>query len=356
MDARLFAPGAPGRLVPTKTRKGADTAFIPDPLPEAWEMPARTRELLARAHQAIAELRGAGEGLRAPQLAVALLQLREAIRSSASERSAAATAALLRFERAREGRKAWRDAFRYRRVLRNALASGLRVRALIQEIHAGLFEGRPRKSVFPGRLRRGFIQMGDSAHYVPPPYAYVVPCLAALERTLARPARIDPLALAFMVHYQFVSIHPFADGNGRVGRILLAQMLNRALMPRHALLYAGGFLVAQRREYTSRLFRVNTHGDWAPWIDFCLEGSAEAARTALQVLAASERLAARCPAPLLERLARPAFSRAELEAWCARRGLRPPALAAALKAREITVRGKVNADFWVEEALEIALS
>lgn len=356
MDARLFAPSAPGRLVATRTRKGADSAFIPDPLPADWEMPERTRALLARAHEAIDELRRAGEGLRAPQLAVALLQLREAIRSSASDRSVAASAALLRFERVREGRRAWRDAFRYRRVLERALASKAKARELIQEIHAGLFEGRPRKSVFPGRLRRGFIQMGEVAKYVPPPYAYVVPCLTALERTLARPSRIDPLVLAFMVHYQFVSIHPFADGNGRVGRILLGAMLNRALMPKHALLYASVFLAEQKGEYTSRLFRVNTHGDWTPWIDFCLQGSARAAQQALRLAAAAERLAALCPAELLELVARPAFSRAELEAWCARRELRPETVVRALKTREITVLGKVNADFWVEEALQIALA
>ena len=355
MDPRLFAPSAPGRLVPTRTRKGADTAFIPDPLPVEWEMPERTRALLARAHEAIERLRRAGEALRAPQLAIALLQLREAIRSSASDRSAEATARLLRFEPPPAGRKAWRDAFRYRRVLHKALSSSLRVRELIQEVHAGLFEGRPRKSVFPGRLRRNFIQMGEGAKYVPPPHAYVVPCLAALERTLARPSRIDALVLPFMAHYQFVSIHPFADGNGRVGRILLAAMLNRALMPRHPLLYASVFLAEQKHEYTSRMFRVNTHGDWTPWIDFCLAGSAQAAQQALRVLAQSERLAARCPAPLAELLARPAFSRAELEAWCAQRNLQPQALAASLKAREISLRGKVNAGFWVEEALQTAL-
>src|SRR6185503_7299101 len=128
-------------------------------------------------------------------------------------------------------------------------------------IHAGLFEGRPRRSVFPGRLRRGPIQMGDHAHYVPPPYEWVVPCLAALERDVSREARagaIDPLVFAFMVHYQFVTIHPFADGNGRVGRILLAAMLNRAPGAGAPLLYVGPYLVRRKRQYTARLFRVNT--------------------------------------------------------------------------------------------------
>lgn len=332
MDAKEFAPSAPGRLVPALNKqRRPDTGFIPDPLPRRWEMPPQTRALLAQAREAGARLAHAGERFSAPQLAAAFLQLREAIRSSASNRPAGVTSKLLRFEATGgehgEPVKAWRAAFHYRRVLRaahEALAGGapLALRALVQEIHAGLFEGRPRRGVFPGRLRRGPIQMGDVAHYVPPPYAWVVPCLSVLERDLARASEIDPLVRAFMTHYQFVSIHPFADGNGRVGRILLALMIDRATRGPEPLLYLSPFLAQHKRRYVGSLFRVNTHGEWQVWIDFCLKATIAEAAAAVKTLAALEALRkkTRSGALLDALIATPAFSEPQFAALCARLG------------------------------------
>jgi len=339
VDAKLFAPTAPGRLVPALNRyRRPDTGFIPDPLPRAWQPPPQTRALMAEARAALERLRLAGEGARSPRLVSEFLQLREAICSSVSDRGAEATAALLAFAPPaggahRDPLKAWRNAYRYRAVLcaghaavpPAGPASGARppaLRALIQQIHAGLFEGRPRRSVFPGRLRRGPIQMGDSARYVPPPHEWVVPCLAALERGLARPGGIDPLVRAFMTHYQFVTIHPFADGNGRVARILLALMLNNALGARAPLLYVSPFLVRHKGQYTARQFRVNTHGEWPVWIDFCLKAVIAEAGDAARRIALFGRLRDKYGADALldELLATPAFSAPQFAGLCARHG------------------------------------
>jgi Fic family protein len=343
VDAKQFAPNAPGRLVPALNRnRHRDTGFIPDPLPLDWEPPPQTRALMAAASAALEQLQRAGERARAPQLASAFLQLREAACSSVSSRGAQATAALLAFAPPAAGAyrdplKAWRNAYRYRAVLRagQAALEGARppaLRALIGQIHAGLFEGQPRRSVFPGRLRRGPIQMGDRAHYVPPPYEWVVPCLAALERGLARHSEIDPLVRAFMTHYQFVTIHPFADGNGRVGRILLALMLNRALgaPPQPPLLYVSPFLARHKGEYTGRLFRVNTHGEWPVWIDFCFNAVIAEARDAARRVALFDRLREQLRARLRvkpgggalldELLVAPAFSEPQFAGLCARHG------------------------------------
>jgi hypothetical protein len=220
------------------------------------------------------------------------------------------------------------------------------LRALILQIHAGLFEGRPRRSVFPGRLRRGPIQMGDSARYVPPPYEWVVPCLAALERDLARrmleparvgvePARagaaIDPLLYAFMTHYQMASIHPFADGNGRVARILLALMLNRAIgAAQPPLLYVSAFFARHKGQYTARQYRVNTHGEWPVWLDFCLKAviaeAGDGARRIAWLDKMRSQLLVRLGDPsggdalLDELLLEPAFSEPQFASLCRRRG------------------------------------
>jgi len=336
MDPKLFSPQAPGRLVPAlnKYRK-PDTGFIPDPLPRAWTPPAATRALLEKAHASIGALRQAGARSPTPRLASDFLQLREAIRSSASDRTLEETRRLLSFETPRSDKtsalKAWRDAFNYRRVLASghaAVEAGgvLPLRALVQRLHASLFQGRPLRSVFPGRLRRGPIQMGDLAHYVPPPYAWVVPCLTQLERDLARRTTIDPLVLAFMTHYQLTSIHPFADGNGRMARMLLALMLNRAAGVSPPLLYPGAFIAEHKRAYAAAQFRVNTHGEWPVWIDFCVRGVIAERGEAARLVAALDALRkkTRSGALLDALLVMPAFSAPQFNALCARLGRDDP--------------------------------
>lgn len=194
MDGRQwYTATAPGRLVPTVARRGRVLGFIPDPLPPTLDLPAPTRALLARAHAAVEDLRRRSERITRSDLMVDVLRLREAIHSSASRRNAEVAGRLLCFEKMhdrvrRDPVAAWRNALNYRRTLTLAarlIGRRVPLRAAIQEIHARLFAGQPRRQVFPGRLRRGPIQMGDGARYVPPPYAHVVPCLAALERWLA---------------------------------------------------------------------------------------------------------------------------------------------------------------------------
>ena len=336
MDPKVFSPHAPGRLVPAlnKHRK-PDTGFIPDPLPSAWTPPPATRALLEKAHAAIGALRQAGARSSAPRLASEFLQLREAIRSSASDRTLEETRQLLSFEISGSGKtgplKAWREALAYRRVLASGHASiegggALPLRALVQRLHASLFQGRPRRGVYPGRLRRGPIQMGDIAHYVPPPYAWVVPCLTRLERDLARRSAIDPLVLAFMTHYQFTSIHPFADGNGRMARMLLALMANRAGGLSPPLLYLGAFIAAHKRPYAAAQFRVNTHGEWPVWVDFCLRGVIAECAEAARIVAALEALRNKYRSGTLldALLVAPAFSAPQFAALCARLGRDDP--------------------------------
>ena len=291
MPKRLpYSSSKPGRLVPTVTLRGRNIGFIPDPLPEVMPLTGPAHKLARLARQSAAELHRSIEAGSSVAAAVDFLRLREAVRSSVSDRSVDDTIELLSFQSKdkdahRAGQAAWNEALLYRRTLRAGeqllqATAGLPLRELIQLLHHQLFRNRPRKKSFAGRLRRGPIQMGDGDHYVPPPYRYVVPLLHALERQLNRPTEIDPIVRAFMLHYQFESIHPFTDGNGRVGRILLALTLNRWLGQHHPVLYVSPALCNRKAEYTSSMFRVNTHGNWAPWISFGLNSAIAQARDA----------------------------------------------------------------------------
>ena len=299
----LYTPNKPGRLVPTITRRGRNIGFIPDPLPLALELPADIPAALVAVRDAAAHLDRAIAAMPLPPDAVAFLRLREAIRSSAADRNLSATFKLLTFQlddgNDRKGNAAWNNAFTYRRALYLGEelcreSSPLPLCNLIQRLHQGLFGHRPRRLYFAGRFRRGPIQMGAGERYVPPPYEHVVPLLKTLERQINRPADIDPLIRCFMVKYQIESIHPFADGNGRIGRIVLALMLNRALGLAYPALDLSAAFCNHRERYTASMFRVNTHGDWLPWIRFCLNASVAQSRDAALRLRALKSWKERC--------------------------------------------------------------
>jgi len=138
---------------------------------------------------------------------------------------------------------------------------------------------------FPGEFRRIQVQIGSHGKYIPPPPAELSKLLGNLERYINDPGEIyDPLVNCFLVHYQFEAIHPFADGNGRIGRVLLALMIYKSLG--HALpwLYLSEFFERYRREYTDAMYRISTHGDWESWVELCLNG----------VLTQSQETVARC--------------------------------------------------------------
>lgn len=306
----VYSPRMPGRLVPTTTLRGRNMGFIPDPLPESFPLPEPLRRLSVMAHKSVQALDALVAACAHPGAAVEFLRLRDAIRSCASDRAVPGTLALLAFgsgdkEALVAGKGAWKEALRYRQALvagarMLAAGEGVPVRALIQEIHQRLFSHRPRKKAFAGRLRRGPIQMGEGIRYVPPPYRHVVPLLHGLERQLCRPSDIDPVARAFMVHYQFESIHPFTDGNGRVGRILLALTLNHWLQTAHPVVCVSPALCNHKAGYTGSMFRVNTHGDWTPWLSFGMNAVTAQARDAAlrlkQVAAWQQRCGAGIPA------------------------------------------------------------
>jgi Fic family protein len=131
----------------------------------------------------------------------------------------------------------------------------------------------------PGAFRTTQVYVGADRRFVPPPPQHVQPCLDALQSYLAaQDPGIDPLLRCYLVHYQFEAIHPFLDGNGRVGRLLLAVMTKHSCELNKSWLYMSAFFDHHKDEYIDRLFRVSSHGDWEGWLEFCLIGTAEQAK------------------------------------------------------------------------------
>jgi len=160
---------------------------------------------------------------------------------------------------------------------------------LVREVHARLMKGVRGDYATPGEFRRSqnWIGLPDStpatATYVPPPPEQLMEALSEWERFLHVRDRIPDLVQCALMHKQFEAIHPFLDGNGRVGRLLITLFLIERGRLSQPLLYLSAFLEAHRQEYYDRLQRVRTDADWIGWLRFFLTGVAETAREGVRL-------------------------------------------------------------------------
>lgn len=283
-----FADAFPGELVQIEE---GDHAFLPEPLPPIWEFPADLWPLLAEAKQQIGILEGLGRNLPNPTILLRPLEDREALRSSELEGTYATPQELLLFEL--EPRDAtseedpandWQEVFNYRKALHAGTQGSWPLSlALLRELHKLLLTGVRGRDRDPGQFRSRQVYLGYDNRFIPPPPYRVTECLEALEPFLREsPATYDAIVHCFLVHYQFETIHPFLDGNGRVGRLLLTVMLQRFCCLTKPWLYMSAYYDNNREEYFQRLFRVSSHGEWAAWIEFCLRGVAHQANDAVK--------------------------------------------------------------------------
>ncbi len=298
MDASRFTDGKTGELVRISTPEGPDWAFVPQPLPPAWRFPESLWPLLAQAREQLARLDEKGRTVANPTLLLQPLQKREALRSSSLEGTYATAKELLLFElnpreasSSSDPANAWREVFNYDQALRLGLQAltaeapaGLPLsHRLIRNMHAVLLAGVRGRDKGAGEFRRRQVHVGSDKRYVPPPPEVVPRCMDDLEKFLhSGHGGLDPLVVSYLVHYQFEAIHPFLDGNGRVGRALLALTTFRWGGYAQPWLYMSAYFERYKDEYVDNLFRVSTHGDWGRWVEFCLRGTAEQCRDALQ--------------------------------------------------------------------------
>jgi Fic family protein len=158
---------------------------------------------------------------------------------------------------------------------------------LLREMHSALMAQGRGSEKQPGEFRRSQNWIGGTrpgnAHFVPPPPEEVENCMAALERFLHDDNIGLPVLLkAALAHVQFETIHPFLDGNGRVGRLLIALLLHHGGLLSQPLLYLSLYFKEHRSAYYELLDRVRQQGDWEAWVDFFLEGVEQTAQSAVQ--------------------------------------------------------------------------
>jgi Fic family protein len=285
-------------------------AFVPDPMPTTLSLDAPTQRLLSEADYALGRLAGAAGRVVNPYLIGQPLLRREAILSSWIEGTHTTPEQLVLLElgispQAPDGP----EAADTREVLNYVQAMELGLRRLdeiplslrlVRELHAELLDGVRGERDRPGHFRdvqNDISAAGTSilqARYVPPPVPEMKATLERWEQDLHRGAEHLPLIVHLALsHYQFEAIHPFRDGNGRVGRLLIPLTLCAQGGLEQPLLYMSAYFETHRREYVDRLLRVSTHGDWLGWVSFFVRGVVECASDGLvlaeQLVALRER-------------------------------------------------------------------
>ncbi|KAF0243605.1 MAG: filamentation induced by cAMP protein [Planctomycetota bacterium] len=289
MNPSDFAPSSPGRLVSVGPPDVAYHAFVPAPLPPAFDWSPRLIAEMSLADRALGELAGLGRTLPNPHLLIGPFTRREALLTSRIEGSEASMSDLVLFEANPTSERDVRDAREVSNYIR-ALEHGLsRLKSLplslrlLREIHAILLQGVRGGNLTPGEFRTSQNWIGPAgsnlrtATFVPPPVDELLPALDAFEKFLHAPAEIPLLARLALLHYQFETIHPFLDGNGRVGRLLVTLVLcGESVLP-GPLLYISAPIERRREEYYARLIGVTRRGEWTAWIEFFLQVGREAA-------------------------------------------------------------------------------
>jgi Fic family protein len=282
MDMNLFDPKLmTGKLLPLNNGD-LKYAFLPDPLPPKWSWPASLWKPLIEARKSLSSLDGTGKHLPNPEILLQPLQSREAQLSSQLEGIFTDPQQQVLFEAdpqyptsKNDPNNAYQEVYNYRRALRlkldNQTDLPLSLR-LVRELHQVLMWGVRGSDQRPGEFREIQNQIGFPARFVPPPPTELRSALDALEKYLHADSEFDPLVRAFLTHYQFEAIHPFRDGNGRVGRLLLSLAIAEWCELSGQWLYMSPFFEKRKKEYMELLFNVSAQGSWEAWLKFCLEG------------------------------------------------------------------------------------
>lgn len=293
MNQNDFTGQASGRLVQSPH---GFLAFVPHPLPPPLALDMGLAVALSKADAALSELSGLGSQLANPHLLIAPYSRREAVLSSRIEGTKASLSDLLIDEiedgHARpENRDDIEEVRNYVRALEHGMQRmpelPLSLR-LIREIHGRLMSGVRGDKATPGEFRRSQNWIGPAgstpatAAFVPPPVDEMMECLGEWEKFLHLRDAIPDLIQCAMMHVQFETIHPFLDGNGRIGRLLVTFFLMERARLTQPLLYLSAFIDAHKSDYYNLLQRVRTHGDWDAWIRYFLQGVTETATAAGQ--------------------------------------------------------------------------
>lgn len=299
MNIKRLKSHASGRLVGTWYEDKPCLAFAPHPLPPNISLDDKDLFLATSdAHGALGELGGLGRTIPNPQLLIRPFVRREAVLSSRIEGTQTGMEDLYAYEAGQlhlPGLGTAPPVADVHEVVNyiSALEYGLveqEKRAidldLIKDIHRLLMKGVRGERARPGQFRISQNWIGGtnikSATFVPPPVSEMNEALNALEKYINSTHELPPLVRLALIHYQFEAIHPFVDGNGRTGRLLISLLLVRWKLLPLPLLYLSEFFEKRYQDYYDLLLAVTERGMWREWILFFLQGVAEQARDAIK--------------------------------------------------------------------------
>lgn len=269
-------------------------AFIPEPLPPKppLEMGDELVLLLSQADQALARLDGVASILPNPNLFVLMYVRKEAVLSSQIEGTQSSLDDLLEYETKVTRKSVPFDVgeiSNYVKAMNHGLerleSFPLSLR-LIREIHEKLMDNVRGGNKTPGEFRHTQNWIGlsncslEDATFVPPPVQEMEQSLSQFEKFLHQPGKTPVLIQCGLAHCQFETLHPFLDGNGRVGRLLITFLLCQKEVLRYPLLYLSHYFKKRKQEYYDRLMMVRNDGDWEQWIEFFLKGVLEVSKQA----------------------------------------------------------------------------
>ncbi len=291
MDVTKFQKEGAGKVLSIGHNQWA---FVPNPLPPRFESTWDLAEQISHADRNLGELAGVARTIPNPHLLIEPFTRREAVLSSRIEGTQATLEDVFSAQAATQ-RAGPSDDVREVMNYVTALEYGLRRTKelpislrLIRELHERLMKNVRGGPLTPGEFRRAQNFIGppgcrlEDATYVPPPALQMKEALDRFEKYLHEERRtLPPLVRLALIHYQFEAIHPFLDGNGRVGRLLVTLLLcAEGLLPQ-PLLYLSAYFERNRREYYRLLLEVSQSGSWTAWVKFFLTGVSQEARDAV---------------------------------------------------------------------------
>jgi Fic family protein len=282
MQESQFKPTAPGRLI--KNLEGRLT-FAPNPLPPAWSFPPRLFALVSNVDNLLGRLDGTARALPDRRILIRSFVRREAQLSSYIENTYARyeeLAAAQRPGRSQRISEPVRETLNAERAIDAGIAAVFNegrpiTLSLIRQMHGVLLDGTRGQNA-RGKFRDRQVYIGKEhedvhfARFVPPPSGLLIDLMEQFEISLQGIRDLPALVQLALLHYQFETIHPFEDGNGRLGRILILLGLCQHKLLSVPLLNASLHFERNRQEYYDALLRVSTEGDWEGWVGFFVEG------------------------------------------------------------------------------------
>ena len=287
MSSQLLSASPIGRMVAIEN--GVET-YVPNPLPRSLDINGPLLKRLDEASRSVSVLAGVGETIPNPNLLIRPFMRREAVLSSSIEGTQASISDLFIYEASGIRRRDVVEVSNYTRALDlgldllNTLPISLR---LVNRVHESLLTGVRGNEKGPGELRNAQVWIGHQgadirdARFVPPPPHMLSELLLDWERFVNEESDLPPLVQCALMHYQFEAIHPYLDGNGRVGRLLIIMFLCAKRVLSEPLLYLSAYFEKDKNQYYDQLLGLSQTGEWNVWLDYFLKGVAEQSQDAL---------------------------------------------------------------------------